>query len=119
MKTKIETLIKEFGINEVESVLNQIKSKVDIRESLKKDFIDLLYGCTISFDEDDINYNKNGKLLFYKYKNSNIFVIDYQTWVDFESKYNLNHQELRNLFVGIVDEVLNYKNVIPMRRGIC
>lgn len=36
MKEKIENLIKEIGVNEVESVLNQIKSKVDVKENIKK-----------------------------------------------------------------------------------
>ena len=62
MKNKIENLIKEVGVNEVEVVLNQMKSKVNVKENLKKDFIDLLTGCTISFVYDDINYLKEGKL---------------------------------------------------------
>lgn len=109
MKTKIETLIKEFGINEVESVLNQIKSKVDIRESLKKDFINLLNRCTISFGGDNIYYLKDGEWLFYYQKTNNKFVFEYETWINFESKYNLNYQELSDLVVGIVEDVLNYK----------
>ena len=48
MKTKIETLIKEFGINEVESILQEIKSKVNVKQNLKKDFVELLTGCNIS-----------------------------------------------------------------------
>lgn len=36
MKEKLENLIKEIGVNEVESVLNQIKSKVDVKENIKK-----------------------------------------------------------------------------------
>ena len=55
MKNKIENLINEVGINEVESILNQIKSKVDVKENIKKDFIKLLNGCTISFDVNDID----------------------------------------------------------------
>ena len=64
MKEKIENLIKEVGINEVESILQEIKSKVNVKENLKKDFIELLTGCTISFDGNDIDYKKDEKLLF-------------------------------------------------------
>jgi hypothetical protein len=113
MKEKIENLIKEVGINEVETILKQIKSKVDVKENLKKDFIYLLTDCTISFDSDDIDYKKDGKLLFYYRKNENIFRVEYYIWVNFESKYNLNYQELKDLVIGIVEEVLNYKGVTP------
>ena len=114
MKEKIENLIKEVGINEVESILNQMKSKVDVKENLKQDFIELLTGCTISFGGDYINYKKDGKILFYYRKNNDIFRINYNIWSNFESKFNLNYQELSDLLVGIVEEVLNYKDVTPM-----
>ena len=115
MKNKIENLIKEAGIDEVEAILNQIKSKskVNVKENLKKDFIELLSGCTISFDCDDIEYRKDGILLFYYRKNNNCFRLKYDIWSNFKSKYNLNYQELRDLLVGLVEDVLNYKGVIP------
>ena len=113
MKNKIENLIKEVGINEVETILKQMKSKVNVKENIKKDFVDLLSGCTISFDGNDIDYRKDGKLLFYYRKNENIFRVEYSIWVNFESKYNLNNQELKDLLIGIVEEVLNYKGVTP------
>ena len=113
MKNKIENLIKEVGINEVESILQEMKSKVNVKENLKKDFIDLLTGCTISFVYDDIDYLKDGKLLFYYQKKDNYFNIIYSIWVNFESKYNLNYQELKDLLISIVEEVLNYKGVTP------
>ncbi len=113
MKNKIENLIKEVGINEVEAILNKLKSKVNVKENLKKDFIELLSGCAISFDGDDIEYRKDGNLLFFYRKNYNIFRVKYDIWSNFQSKYNLNYYELRELLVGIVEEVLNYKSVIP------
>jgi hypothetical protein len=113
MKNKIENLIKEVGVNEVEAILNQLKSKVNVKENLKKDFIELLSDCTISFDCDDIDYKKDGILLFYYRKNNNSFRLKYDIWSNFESKYNLNSHELRNLLIGIVEEVLNYKGVTP------
>ena len=115
MKNKIENLIKEVGVNEVEAILNQLKSKskANVKENLKKDFIELLSGCIISFDCDDIDYKKDGILLFYYRKNNNSFRLKYDIWSNFESKYNLNSHELRNLLMGVVEEVLNYKGVIP------
>ena len=47
MKNKIENLIREAGIDEVEAILNQMKSKDNVKEKIKKDFIELLTGCTI------------------------------------------------------------------------
>ncbi len=114
MENKIEELIKEVGINEVESILNQIKSKVNVKEDLKKDFIELLNDCTILFDNDDIDYPKNGELLFYYRKSKNYFYIKYRIWLDFQSKYKLNYQELKELLVGLVEEVLNYNGVTPV-----
>jgi hypothetical protein len=113
MKNKIENLIKEVGINEVESILKELKSKskVNVKENLKKDFIELLTGCTISFECDDIEYRKDDKLLFYYNKNKNYIFLIYEIWSNFESKYNLNYQELSDLLVGLVEEVLNYKGV--------
>ena len=108
MKNKIENLIKEVRINEVESVLNQIKSKVDVKENIKKDFFKLLNGCTISFDGDLIIYKKDGNILFYYLKNEDFFRVKYDIWSNFESKYNLNDQEIQELLAGIVEEVLNY-----------
>ncbi len=113
MKEKIENLIKEVGINEVDSIQQEIKSKVNVKENIKKDFIELLSGCTISFDCDDIDYKKDGILLFYYQKNENIFRFEYNIWRNFESKYNLNYKELQELLVDILEEVLNYKDVIP------
>ena len=124
MKNKIENLIKEAGINEVESILNKLKSKVNVKENLKKDFIELLSGCTISFDCDDIEYRKDGNILFFYRKNENIFRVKYDIWSNFESKYNLNSHELRNLLMGVVEEVLNYKGVTshavftPIKDGV-
>ena len=112
MKEKIENLIKEVGINEVESILNQLKSKVNVKENIKKDFIESLSGCTISFDGDDIEYRKDGKLLFFYQKNYNRFRVKYDIWSNFEIKYSLNNQELEDLLAGIVEEVFNYKDVI-------
>ena len=106
MKEKIENLIKEVGINEVETILKQIKSKVNVKQELKKDFIELLNGCNISFLGDDINYKKDEKLLFYYRKKDNYFNVRYSIWDDFKSKYNLNYQELKELLVGVVEEVL-------------
>ena len=114
MKNKIENLIKEVGINEVEAILNQMKSKDNVKENIKKDFIELLTGCTISFDCDDIEYRKDGNILFFYRKNENIFRVKYDIWSNFESKYNLNCQELSSLLIGIVEEVLNYKGVTPL-----
>ena len=114
MKNKIENLIKEVGINEVESILQEMKSKVNVKENLKKDFIDLLTGCTISFEGDDINYQKDDILLFYYRKNKDLFGVRYNIWSNFKSKYNLNRQELKDLLVVVVEEVLNYKVVTPM-----
>jgi len=121
MKNKIENLIKKIGINEVEAILNeieailnQIKSKVNVKENLKKDFIELLNGCTISFDCDVIYYKKDGKLICYYDKNENVFRLLDGIWLKLESKYNLNYQEMKELLAGIVEEVLNYKGVTPL-----
>jgi hypothetical protein len=113
MKNKIENLIKEVGINEVETILKQLKSKVNVKENLKKDFIELLEDCTISFDGKDIDYKKDGISLFYYQKNENIFRFEYKIWVKFQNKYSLNYQELKDLLVDVLEEVLNYKGVIP------
>ena len=113
MKNKIKNIIKEVGINEVDSILQEIKSKVNVKENLKKDFIELLTGCTISLSPRIINYKKDGNLLFYYQKNENIFEVRYDIWSKFNSKYNLNYQEIKELLTGIVEEVLNYKDVTP------
>ena|SRR5690606_26662431 len=112
MKEKIENIIKEAGIDEVEAILNELKSKVNVKENLKKDFVELLSGCAISFDGDDIEYRKDGKLLFFYRKNENIFRVKYGIWSTFYSKYNLNDQELEDLLADVVEEMFNYKDVI-------
>jgi len=114
MKNKIKNIIKEAGINEVEAILNQMKSKVNVKQNLKKDFIELLSGCNISFLGDAIEYRKDGNLLFYYRKNENIFRVEYNIWRKINSKYNLNYQEIMELLAGIVEEVLNYKGVTPI-----
>ena len=116
MKEKIENLIKEVGVNEVESILNELKSKVNVKEQLKQDFVELISGCTILFSNDyDIDYRKNGDLLFFYRKTKNTFYLRYKFWLDFERKYNLYHQELSDLLVDIVEEVLNYKEVTLLK----
>ena len=111
MKEKIEKLIKEIGVNEVES-------KVNVKQELKKDFVELLTGCTISFDSDVIDYKKDDEWFFYYRKTDNNFYLRYKFWSNFKSKYNLNHQELSDLLVDIVEDVLNYKGVTPQRWGM-
>ncbi len=113
MKNKIENIIKEIGVNEVESILKELKSNINVKQELKKDFIDLLNGCTISFDGKDINYKKGDILLFYYRITNNNFYLRYDIWTNFENKYSLNNQELKELLVGVVEEVLNYKEVTP------
>jgi hypothetical protein len=110
MKEKIEKLIKEIGVNEVES-------KVNVKQELKKDFVELLTGCTISFDSDVIDYKKDGEWFFYHQKTDNNFYLRYKIWSNFKSKYNLNNQELSDLLVDIVEDVLNYKGVTPATVG--
>ena len=120
MKNKIENLIKEVGVNEVEAILNQIKSKVkvNVKENIKKDFIELLSGCTISFDGNDIDYKKDNDLLFYYRETNNNFYLRYKIWTNFENKYSLSYQELKELLVGVVEEVLNYKEVTPVLKRL-
>ena len=74
----------------------------------------MLNGCNISFNNDDIDYKKDRKLLFFYQKNKNIFWIKYDIWSNFKSKYNLNYHELKELLVGVVEDVLNYKEVTPI-----
>ena len=118
MKNKIENLIKEVGVNEVEAILNQLKSKDNVKENLKKDFVELLTGCTISFDSDVINYKKGEEWFFYYRKSNNKFYIQYKFWFYYENIYSLNYQELSDLLVDIVEDVLNYKGVTPQRWGM-
>jgi hypothetical protein len=118
MENKIENLIKEVGVNEVEAILNELKSKDNVKENIKKDFIELLTGCNISFDGDVINYKKDGEWFFYYRKTDNNFYLRYKFWFYFENKYSLNYQELKELLVGVVEEVLNYKGVTPQRWGM-
>ena len=73
----------------------------------------MLNGCTISFDGNDINYRKNGDLLFFYRETNNNFYLRYKIWTNFENKYSLNNQELKEFFVSVVEEVLNYKEVTP------
>jgi len=115
MKEKIKNLIKEVGVNEVESILNELKSKDNVKENIKKDFIELLTGCNISFDGDYIYYRKDEKFLFYYQKKDNYFNVIYSIWVKFQNKYSLNYQELKDLLVDVLEEVLNYKGVTPNR----
>ena len=111
MKEKIEKLIKEIGADEVES-------KVNVKQELKKDFVELLTGCTISFDSDVIDYKKDDEWFFYYRKTDNNFYLRYKFWFYFENKYSLNYQELSDLLVDIVEDVLNYKGVTPQRWGM-
>ncbi len=92
---------------------NQMKSKVDVKQELKKDFIELISGCTISFDSDLINYKKDGECFFYYNKTNNKFYFRYKFWYDFENKYSLNYHELSDLLVDILEEVLNCKGITP------
>jgi len=101
------------GVNEVEAILNQIKSKVNVKQDIKKDFIELISGCTISFDGNDIDYKKDNDLLFYYRETNNNFYLRYKIWTNFENKYSLNYKELQELLVDILEEVLNYKEVTP------
>ena len=84
-----------------------------MKNKIKKDFIELLSGCTKSFDGDNIEYEKDGEWIFYHQKTNNIFYFRCKFWFDFEKKYYLNHKELSELLSDIIEEVLNCKGVTP------
>ena len=42
-----------------------MKSKDNVKRNLKKDFIELLNNCNMSFDDNDIDYRQDGKLICY------------------------------------------------------
>ena len=118
MKEKIEELIKEIGINEVESILKQIKSKVNIKEKIKEDFIDLLTGCNIIFDISPYKerryieyYKDNNKYFYYKHP-SNEFGVNYDIYKFLNKKYGIDSDSsyFDRMISDIVGEVLNYKN---------
>jgi len=115
MENIIENIINEFGIFEVEAILNKMKSKINIHEELKKDIILLLTDSIISIDKnnDNVDYRKNKKLICYYIIKDNQFIIPDSVLTDLTSKYNLNlnTKELNLLLTPIVEEILNYKNV--------
>ena len=113
MENIIENMINEFGIFEVEAILNKMKSKINIHDELKKDFILLLTDSIISIDKNrnDVDYRKNKKLICYYIIKDNKFFIRDSVLTNLTSKYNLNTKELNLLLNPIVEEILNYKNV--------
>lgn len=116
MENIIENMINEFGIFEVEAILNKIKSKINIHDELKKDIILLLTDSIISIISIDKNnnyveYKKNNKLISYYIINDNQFLISDSVLTNLTSKYNLNTKELNLLLSPIIEEILNYKNV--------
>lgn len=113
MENIIENMINEFGIFEVETILNKMKSKINIHEELKEDIILLLTDSIISIDKnnDNVEYKKNNKLICYYIINDNQFLISDSVLTNLTSKYNLNTKELNLLLSPIVEEILNYKNV--------
>ena len=113
MENIIENMINEFGIFEVEAILNKMKSKINIQEELKKDIILLLTDSIIFIDKnkDDVDYRKNNKLICYYNIKDNHFFICNSVLTNLTSKYNLNTKELNLLLNPIVEEILNYKNV--------
>lgn len=113
MENIIENMINEFGIFEVEAILNKMKSKINIQEELKEDIILLLTDSIISIDKNrnDVDYRKNNKLICYYIIKDNQFFIRDSVLTNLSSKYNLNTKELNLLLNPIVEEILNYKNV--------
>lgn len=116
MENIIENMINEFGIFEVETILNKMKSKINIHDELKEDIILLLTDSIISIisiDKNNVNveYRKNNKLISYYIINDNQFLISDSVLTNLTSKYNLNTKELNLLLSPIVEEILNYKNV--------
>jgi|SRR5690554_1447028 len=113
MENIIENMINEFGIFEVEAILNKMKSNINIHEELKEDMILLLTDSIISFDETnkDVDYRKNNKIICYYTINDNQFFIRDSVLTNLSSKYNLNTTELNLLLSPVVEEILNYKNV--------
>ena len=97
-----------------------MKTKLDIIESLKKEFVDLLTGCTISFNGDaieNVDYRKDGRLVCFYCKREKIFGFSHDIWSNFESKYAfrdvINYSDFMDMVSGVVEEVLGYKGVTP------
>ena len=74
-------------------------------------FLSKFNGSTVKFDNGRIkHYAPNGDWLFSLNNKYNEFWVSYKNiWSVYESKYDLNYQQIKELFKGILEEHFNLK----------
>ncbi|MFW6272389.1 MAG: hypothetical protein ACOC2U_01250, partial [bacterium] len=116
MKEKLKEIIKESGIEEIESILEEIKNEKSddqIREEIKQLIIGNFNGCNVYFDGNYIDYKDyNNHLIGFYNKENNEFSLSYRKiWSEIKIKYGYNNQQIKEITIPILEELFNLKGV--------
>ena len=111
-KEELKNLIDSIDDSTIEKICDLLRND----ESLKKKemtnfFLSKFNGSTVKFDNGRIKYYApNGDWLFCQNNEKKEFLVSYKNiWSVFESKYDLNYQQTKKLFEGILKEHFNLK----------
>ena len=93
-------------------------NNIDEKEKL---FLELTYLDDLEIKFDFIEYKE---YIFYFYKDDYLFYQDkknmkfyinyYKIWSVFESKFNINYEEIREFMKGMIDKHFNLKDYTPI-----
>lgn len=88
----IKTSKKDFATKEQRDTFNEIMSKITVDKKSNKDSVFYMVGDSVYMEQ---------------YLKTNDFYISYNDfWLVFETKFNLNYQEIKELLCGLLEEHL-------------
>jgi hypothetical protein len=115
---------KELAQKELDSIKDRVKELEKIINepeiSKEKDMSDFLFSllketvCKITGEKENTYYNKKGDWLIQQdYKNDKLYVSYYRIWQVFETKYNLNYQQIKDFIQCWIETNTNWGGLTP------
>ena len=111
-KEELKKLIDSIDDSTIEKICELLSNnEAQKKKEMVNFFLSKFNGSTVKLDDSKIkHYAPNGDWLFSLNNKNNEFWVSYKNiWSVYESKYDLNYQQIKELFKGILEEHFNLK----------